>query len=418
MNVLLKAAKILDANSPHHQKTKDIYIENGVIKAIGKSLSYPNATQVSVKDLHVSQGWFDSNVSFGEPGFEERETIAHGLDVAAKSGFTHIAYNTNTLPKPDSRADITFLLKQAAGSAVQLHPKACVTSADDPAKLAPLRELHTAGAVCFSNHKKPITNANTLKLALQYASDFGGLVESFPFNQDLSNNGVMHEGVVSTSLGLGGIPSVVEELQLKRDLGVLHYAEGKLHVPTVSTASAVQLIKAAKKAKLDVSCSVSIHNLFFTEEALQGFDANAKLLPPLRNTSDRKTLRTALIDGIIDMVTSDHLPLNSELKAVELDRAHHGSLGLEHSFGCLLSLFTLEQTVELLTRGKQRFGIDEHPISEGATADLTLFSPNGNTKVTNSSILSTSKNSIFIGHELSGTVHGVIAKDQIQVHNV
>ncbi|MGB0255287.1 MAG: dihydroorotase [Flavobacteriaceae bacterium] len=378
MNVLLKAAKILDANSPHHQKTQDIYIENGVIKAIGKSLSYPKATQVSVKGLHVSQGWFDSNVSFGEPGFEERETIAHGLDVAAKSGFTHIAYNTNTLPKPDSRADITFLLKQAAGSAVQLHPK----------------------------------------LALQYATDFGGLVESFPFNQDLANNGVMHEGVVSTSLGLGGIPSVVEELQLKRDLGVLHYAEGKLHVPTVSTAAAVQLIKAAKKAKLDVSCSVSIHNLFFTDEALQGFDANAKLLPPLRNAPDRKTLRTALLDGVIDMATSDHLPLNSELKAVELDRAHHGSLGLEHSFGCLLSLFTLEQTVELLTRGKQRFGIDEHPISEGATADLTLFSPKGNNKVTKSSLLSTSKNSIFIGHELSGTVYGVISQGKIQVYNI
>lgn len=416
MNILLKAAKILDATSPHHQTVQDIYIENGVIKSIGKRLSYPNATQISVKDLHISQGWFDSNVSYGEPGFEERETIFHGLQVAAKSGFTHIAYNTNTSPKPDSRADITFLFEQAIESPVKLLPKACITSAENPSKLAPLRELHAAGVKCFSNHKDPITNANTLKLALQYTTDFGGLIESFPFNKDLANSGVMHEGIVSTSLGLRGIPSVVEELQLKRDLGVLEYVKGKLHIPTVSTASAVQLIKAAKKANLDVSCSVSIHHLLFTDEALQSFDANAKLLPPLRNSSDRKALRAALMDGTIDMVTSDHQPLNSELKAVELDRAHYGSLGLEHSFGSLLSLFPIEKVVELLTRGKKRFDIDEHPIAEGAIADLTLFSPNGKHKVSKTSLLSTSKNSLFIGEELSGTVFGVISRGKIQVH--
>jgi len=415
MNILLKAAKILDANSSHHQTQQDIYIENGVIKEIGKDLSYPKAKQIKHEDLHVSKGWFDSSVSFGEPGFEERETLAHGLEVAAKSGFTHIAYNTNTHPKPDSRADIAFLLEQANGSATKLHPKARITSAENTKNLAPMRELHAAGTVSFCNHKEAISNANTLKLALQYATDFEGLVESFPFNEDLGNGGVMHEGAVSTALGLSGIPAVVEEMQLKRDLDILQYTEGKLHFPTLSTAGAVQLIKEAKKAKLDVSCSVAIHNLFFTDEALQGFNANAKVFPPLREATDQEALRTALLEGVIDMVTSDHQPLNSELKEVELDRAHFGSIGLEHSFGSLLSMFSVEDAVEILSRGKARFGVPNTTIEVGAQADLTLFSPNGSQKVTKNALLSTSKNSLFLGQELSGRVYGIILQDKIQV---
>lgn len=417
MNILLKAAKILDASSTHHNTQQDIYIENGTIKAVGKNLSYPNATEISYDNLHVSQGWFDSSVSFGEPGFEERETIANGLNVAARSGFSHIAYNTNTQPKPDSRADIAFLLEQASGSSVKLYPKACVTTSQTDEKLAPLRELHAAGTVSFSNHKAPIKNANTLKLALQYANDFDGIVESFAYNNEMANGGVMHEGAVSTALGLKGIPSVAESMQLQRDLDILEYANGKLHIPTLSTEASVALIKTAKKIKQDVSCSVAIHNLFFTDEALQGFNANAKLLPPLRKKSDQKALKKALLDGVIDMVTSDHQPLNSELKTVELDQAHFGSIGLEHSFGCLLSMFSIEQTIEILTRGKNRFGIAEHTIEVGATADITLFTPIGSFEITKASISSRSKNSLFVGHALPGKVYGVIAQGKSQVYN-
>lgn len=415
MNVLIKAAKILDASSPHHNKIQDIYIADGVIQKIGKNLSFPDAKQISFKKLHVSQGWFDSSVSFGEPGYEERETIAHGLSVAAKSGFTHIALNTNTNPQPDSRADITFLLEQANLSPVHLYPKARITASGSDEKLASLRELHTSGAVSFSNHKNPLSNANILKLALQYTHDFDGLVESFAFNYDMGNGGVMHEGAVSTALGLKGIPSIVEEMQIKRDLDILSYTNGKLHIPTLSTKNALPLIKQAKKTGLDISSSVSIHNLFFTDNALEGFDANAKLLPPLREHIDSKALQKALKDGTIDMVTSDHQPLNSELKYVELDLAHYGSIGLEHSFGCLLSMFDVADVVEILTRGKARFGIASNSVQEGATADLSLFTPDGKETVTKASIKSASKNSLFIDQELSGKVYGVISRNEVQV---
>ena len=415
MNVLIKAAKILDASSPHHNTIQDIYIADGVIQKMGKKLSYPDAKQLSFKDLHVSQGWFDSSVSFGEPGYEERETIAHGLEVAASSGFTHIALNTNTDPKPDSRADIAFLLEQANASPVHLYPKARITTADSDSKLAPLRELQVTGAVCFSNHKSALKNANILKLALQYTHDFNGLVESFAFNQDMANDGVMHEGAVSTSLGLTGIPSVVEEIQIKRDLDILSYTNGKLHIPTLSTKNAVPLIKQAKKAGLDISTSVSIHNLFFTDKSLNSFNADAKLLPPLREQADSKALKQALKDGTIDMVTSDHQPINSELKYVELDLAHYGSIGLEHSFGSLLSMFDIADVVDILTRGKERFGITSSTIQEGSLADLSLFTPSGKQIVSKKTILSTSKNSLFIDQELSGKVFGVISQNKVHV---
>ena len=415
MNVLIKAAKILDASSPHHNTIQDIYIADGVIQKMGESLSFPDAKQISFKNLHISQGWFDSSVSFGEPGYEERETIAHGLDVAASSGFTHIALNTNTDPKPDSRADIAFLLEQAKGSPVHVYPKARITTSESESKLAPLRELQVTGAVCFSNHKSALANANILKLALQYTHDFDGLVESFAFNQDMGNGGVMHEGAVSTSLGLTGIPSVVEEMQIKRDLDILSYTNGKLHIPTLSTKDAVPLIKQAKKAGLDISTSVSIHNLFFTDKALEGFNANAKLLPPLREQADSKALQKALKDGIIDMVTSDHQPLNSELKYVELDLAHYGSIGLEHSFGCLLSMFDVAAVVDILTRGKARFGIAASPIQEGGAADLSLFTPDGKETVTKAAIKSTSKNSLFMNQVLSGKIFGVIAQNKVHL---
>ena len=415
MNVLIKAAKILDASSPHHNTIQDIYIADGVIQKMGENLSFPDAKQISYKNLHISQGWFDSSVSFGEPGYEERETIAHGLDVASSSGFTHIALNTNTDPKPDSRADIAFLLEQANGSPVRLYPKARITTSESESKLAPLRELQVTGAVCFSNHKSALANANILKLALQYTHDFDGLVESFAFNQDMGNGGVMHEGAVSTSLGLTGIPSVVEEMQIKRDLDILSYTNGKLHIPTLSTKDAIPLIKQAKKAGLDVSTSVSIHNLFFTDKALEGFNANAKLLPPLREQTDSKALQKALKDGTIDMVTSDHHPLNSELKYVELDLAHFGSIGLEHSFGCLLSMFDVAIVVDILTRGKARFGITASPIQEGATADVSLFTPDGKKTVTKAAIKSTSKNSLFMDQALPGKVFGVIAQNKVRL---
>jgi dihydroorotase len=408
MNILLKSAKIIDPTSSFHGNTLDILIRNGIIDKIDKSIDAPKASVIEHKNLCVSLGWFDSSVSFGEPGYEERETLDHGLSVAAASGFTQIAYNTNTNPLPTSKADISFLLRSAAHTPTTLHPKGHITAQDNAQQLAELHDLSQAGAICFSNHKQPIDDPHLLLLALQYARGFNGLVESFPIDPQLAVHGVMHEGKVSTSLGLTGIPNLAEEIRIRRDLAILSYTGGKLHIPTISTAEGVGLIRQAKKDKLDVSCSVAIHNLMMTDEQLDGFDTRYKLMPPLRESKDQKALLKGLKDGTIDMVTSDHQPMDIEHKKVELEHAAYGSLGLETAFGSLCTMMDAEDAALLLNRGKERFGVSQQSIQIGAQADLTLFTADGKAVVSKESILSSSKNSAYLGKELKGTVLGVI----------
>jgi dihydroorotase len=413
MNILLKSAKIIDPTSSFHGNTLDILIRNGIIDKIDKYIDAPKASVIEHKNLCVSLGWFDSSVSFGEPGYEERETLDQGLSVAAASGFTQIAYNTNTNPLPTSKADISFLLRSALHTPTTLHPKGHITAQNNAQQLAELHDLSQAGAICFSNHKQPIDDPHLLLLALQYARGFDGLVESFPIDPQLAVHGVMHEGKVSTLLGLTGIPNLAEEIRIRRDLSILSYTGGKLHIPTISTAEGVGFIRQAKKDKIDVSCSVAIHNLIMTDEQLDGFDTRYKLMPPLRESKDQKALLKGLKDGTIDMVTSDHQPMDIEHKKVELEHAAYGSLGLETAFGSLCTMMDAEDAALILNRGKERFGVSQQSIQIGAQADLTLFTADGTTIVSKEGILSRSKNSAYLGKELKGTVIGVINNNSI-----
>ncbi|WP_040249636.1 dihydroorotase [Psychroserpens mesophilus] len=414
MNALVKSATIVDPKSDFHNKTVDILIEKGVITNISKRISNPkNYKEIKLDNLHVSQGWFDSSVSFGEPGFEERETIENGLKTAAYSGFTSVAVNSNTNPVIDSNADISFLKSKAEKHATSLYPIGALTRHGQGKDLAELFDMKNAGAVAFYDYQHPVENPNLMKLALQYASNFDGLVCSFPQESRISGLGVMNENVTSTSLGLKGNPALAEELQVARDLFLLEYTEGKLHIPTISTAKSVALIKAAKQKKLDVTCSVALHNLIFTDKELTTFNTNFKVLPPLRSQSDIDALIEGLKDGTIDMVTSDHNPIDIEDKKIEFDYAKYGTIGLESAFGALNSVFTIKKAVELLTKGKERFGIESFPIVVGNKANLSLFNPNENYMFSREHILSRSKNSIFDNKELKGMAYGIIANNKI-----
>ncbi|WP_033958850.1 dihydroorotase [Psychroserpens jangbogonensis] len=413
MNALVKSATIVDPKSDFHNETVDILIEKGVITNISKRISNPkNYKEIKLDNLHVSQGWFDSSVSFGEPGYEERETIENGLKTAAHSGFTSVAVNANTYPVIDSNANISFLKLKAGKHATNLYPIGALTRNSEGKDLAELFDMKNAGAVAFYDYQHPIDNPNLMKLALQYASNFEGLVCSFPQESEISGLGVMNENVTSTSLGLKGNPSLAEELQIARDLFILEYTEGKLHIPTISTAKAVELIRAAKQNKLNVTCSVAIHNLIFTDKELVTFDTNFKVLPPLRTQKDVDALIEGLKDGTIDMVTSDHNPIDIEDKKIEFDFAKYGTIGLESAFGALNSVFTIKKTIELLTKGKQRFGIESSPITIGNKADLSLFNPNENSIFSREQMISRSKNSMFENKELQGIVYGIIANNK------
>lgn len=410
MKVLLKSAKIIDPNSGLHQKTMDIFINEGKIDKIGTSLKISGLDrEINLKDLHVSPGWFDSSVCFGEPGYEERETISNGLKIAANSGFTQIALNPNTNPVIDDNGSITSVQAKAKNQPVELFPIGALTRKSEGKDLAEIFDMHQAGAISFGDYKRGVMHPNLLKLALLYAQNFGGLVQSFPQDNLIAGKGLVHEQTNSTSLGLMGIPALAEELQITRDIAILEYTGGKLHIPTISTENSVRLIRDAKKKGLDISCSVAIHNLVFTDDLLVEFDTNAKVLPPLRTKKDIKALIKGLKDGTIDMVTSDHNPIDIEHKKVEFEHALYGTIGLESAFGSLLNLFSLEETIAFLTNGRARFGIPVPEIKEGNKANLSLFSPEGISVFAPQNIGSSSKNSIFLNSALKGKVYGIIS---------
>lgn len=416
MNVLLKSATIVDSsNKELHLKKRDILIKNGSISSIASKIDTPaNTKEIKLKNLHVSIGWFDSSVSFGEPGYEERETIANGLLTAAKSGFTDIVLNPSSTPVPDSSSDIVFLKNAAQNNSVNLHPLGCLTNLAKGEALAELFDMQNSGAVGFYDSKKAIKNPNLLKIALQYTDSFDGLVYSFPLDTKIAGKGQVNEGPVSTRLGLKGIPALAEELQIVRDLFILEYAGGKLHIPTISTANAVKLIAEAKKKGLNVTCSVAIHNLIFSDDVLHDFDTNYKVLPPLRTSKDIKALIKGVKDDVIDFVTSDHTPINIENKKVEFDNASYGTIGLESAFGILNLIFNTEKTIALLTKGRERYGLETPVLKEGQKACLTLFNPEETFKLKIEGSVSTSKNSVYIEKEHKGKVYGIIANNDIQ----
>ena len=414
MNVLIKTATIIDSASPFHNKVCDVLIEKGKISKIASSIDNTNNYKtINLDNLHLSQGWFDSSICFGEPGFEDRETIENGLKTAAKSGFTSIVLQANTNPIIDTNANIAFVLSKSQNHAVKLLPIGALTKNSDSVDLAELFDMKNAGAVAFSDYKKPITNPNLLKIALQYASNFDGLVCSFPLETRISGKGIVNEELTSTSLGLKGSPNLAEAMQVARDLFLLEYAGGKLHIPTISTAESVALIREAKQKKLDVTCSVAIHNLCLTDAVLEEFDTNYKVNPPLRIQKDIEALIEGLKDGTIDMVTSDHNPMTIEDKKVEFDHASFGTIGLESAFGALNTLFTTKKTIQLLTKGKTRFGQSNTSIEEGQMANLTLFNPDIKYAFAETDIVSKSKNSAFLGLELKGKAYGIIANNKI-----
>lgn len=408
MNLLLRKAKIIDVNSIFHNKVVDVEINNGIFSAIGENLPLKkDFKEINLDHLQISNGWFDSSVSLGEPGFEDRETIQNGLNVAAKSGFTKIALQPNTFPIIDNQSQINFVKSKANGFATEIYPIGALTKNSEGKDLAELFDMKNAGAVAFGDYNKNMNNPNLLKIALQYVQDFDGLVVAFSQESNIKGNGVVNEGIVSTRLGLKGIPALAEELQIAQNLFVLEYTGGKLHIPTISTAKSAQLIRDAKAKGLKVTCSVSVHHLVLTDEKLETFDTRYKVSPPLRTNEDRLELIKAVKDGTIDLITSDHNPIDIEHKKMEFDLAKNGTIGLESAFGALLTVLPIEIIIDKLTSANKLFLQKQEVIAIDSTANITLFTTEGNSIFTAEIILSKSKNSAFLGMEMKGKVYGI-----------
>lgn len=414
MKIIIKAATIIDAASPFNNKKIDLLIEDGIISNMAESIENDsNIEEITLEDLHISSGWFDSSVSFGEPGFEDRETISNGLLVAAKSGFTAVALQPNSTPIIDNQSQVSFVKNRTIASATDLYPIGAFTKASEGKDLAELFDMKNAGAIAFGDYNKSISNSLLFKIGLQYVQDFDGLIIAFCEDKNLRGAGIANEGIISTQLGMKGIPNLAEEVDLAKNLFILEYTGGKLHIPTISTAKSVELIREAKSKGLKVTCSVSVHHLTLTDEKLQTFDTRFKVSPPLRAESDRKALIEAVLDGTIDIITSDHNPIDIEHKKMEFDMAMNGTIGLESAFVALQTILPTEVIVEKFTAGKEIFGIKSSKIEKGAKANLTLFTPRGKSTFSKQDILSKSKNSAFLGFETQGKVYGILNNAQL-----
>lgn len=414
MNLIIKAAQIIDSKSDYHNQILDIKIKNGRIEEIAATIeSSEHFEEIKLENLHVSRGWFDTSVSLGEPGFEDRETISNGLNVAAKSGFTGVALQPNSFPILDNQSQINFVKQKATGFATQLFPIGALTRNSEGHELAELFDMKNAGAIAFGDYNKSLDNANLLKISLQYTQDFDGLVIAFCQDNSIKGKGLVNEGIVSTMLGLKGIPSLSEELIIARNLFILEYTGGKLHIPTISSTKSVQLIKEAKAKGLNVTCSVAVHNLVLTDFLLQDFDTRYKVLPPVRTEEDREALIAGILDNTIDCITTDHNPIDIEHKKIEFDLAKNGTIGLESAFGSLQTILPLDIVIEKLTSGRKVFNLEESPIAVGTNPNITFFNPDGKSIFTKENILSKSKNSAFLGQNIIGKVYGIYNQNKL-----
>lgn len=420
MDILIRSAKIIDTGSKFHNQVRDILISNGKIKKIGaKLVNSSKAKEVKADNLHVSLGWLDLNTYLADPGYEQKETIESGCAAAAFGGFTHICCMPNTMPVIQNKAQVEYVLRKAAHEVVSVHPIGAVTQNCDGKDLAEMYDMHSAGAIAFSDGLKPSPNAGLLERALLYVKAFDGLVMTHPEDKSISKNGTMNEGITSTRMGLPAAPALAEEVAVNRDLYILEYTGSKLHMLDVSLAKSVELIKAAKKKKLNLTASVNAYNLLLDETAVGNYDTNYKVNPHLRSKKDIEALVKGISEGTIDTVTSAHQPHDEECKKLEFDKADFGMIGLETCFAVtntsLHGKVATEKIVELLANNPRKVMGIAGAIAEGADADLTLFNPKLKWTFTEKDIRSRSLNTPFVGTGFTGKALGVINKGKIQL---
>ncbi|MDD3581678.1 MAG: dihydroorotase, partial [Desulfobacca sp.] len=319
MGLLIKGGLVVDP-SQDLEARRDVLIDTGRISALEPPGVIPTDGYqvIEAQNLVISPGLIDMHVHFREPGEEYKETIASGGQAAAAGGFTAVATMPNTRPVNDSAAVTSYILakaRQAAGPRV--YPVAAVSQGSQGERLAEYGDLQEAGAVALSDDGQPVMNPQLMRRALEYARNFGMLIISHCEDLHLSGSGVMHEGLVSLQMGLIGIPAAAEEVMVFRDLNLARLTGGRLHIAHVSTAGAVALIRQAKARGLPVTAETAPHYFSLTDEAVRGFNTNAKMYPPLRQAEDVAAIRAGLADGTIDCIATDHAPHSSLEKDVE-----------------------------------------------------------------------------------------------------
>jgi len=425
MKVLIRSVRIIDKKSPFNGQVKDILIRDGKITQIGEALSEDGAEIKEAEGLCVSAGWVDMRVASRDPGFEHKEDLHSVREAAAHGGFTEIVLLPNSEPVVHSKDTLNYIKNSGRGGLVKLHVAAAVTRKAQGVDFTEMIDLHTAGAIAFTDGEHPVQNADLFLKTILYLQPLNALLMNRPEDRQLTVFGQMHEGITSTLIGMKGMPSLAEEMMLNRDLKLLEYALEKsslelssqpiLHISLVSTKEAVELIRKAKKKGLPVSCDVAAHQLAYEDKDLLDFDTNLKINPPFRSATDHDAIRQGLSDGTIDAIVSDHTPHDEESKNLEFDHADFGITGLETAFSLasMHSGLSTEDIVEKLTsQPRHILRLEEIAIAEGSTANFTFFEPE--TEWVFEKTYSKSKNTPFLGQKLKGAVRGVFNNGRLE----
>ncbi len=410
MGLLLKGGLVLDPTQGLEER-RDLLIEDGcivVVAAPGTVIAEAHQA-VDVTGLLVCPGLIDLHTHLREPGQEYKETIATGSQAAAAGGFTAVACMPNTMPVNDSATVTRYILEKAAQSkGVRVYPVAALSQGSQGEILAEYGELKEAGAAALSDDGKPVANSQLMRRALEYAHTFDMLVISHSEDLALTGDGVMHEGLVSLQLGLKGIPAAAEEVAVFRDIELARLTEARLHIAHVSTAGSVEIIRRAKSQGVRVTAETTPHYFSLTDEAVLGFNTNAKMSPPLRTAADVAAIKAGLADRTLDCIATDHAPHSTLEKEVEFDQAANGIIGLETALGLSLELvqegfLTLAQLIANLSTNPARIlGVPGGSLQVGAMADITVMDLRRPWTVNIQQCKSKSRNSPFHGRQLTG----------------
>ena len=421
MEVHIRKARIIDPQSAFHDKVVDLLVDQGIIKNIAASITSKAKTVIEAKGLCVSPGWVDVFADYREPGFEHKETIHSGLDAAAAGGFTDVLLAPNTQPTLSNKSSIQFVLQKANGHITGLHPVGAATQNTDGKDLAEMLDMHANGAVAFSDGWKPMQHAALMMKALEYVKAFHGTVIQLPVDASLAAGGLMNEGIVSTGLGMAGIPALAESIMVHRDIELLRYTDSKLHITGVSTAESLELIRKAKTDGLAITCSVTPYHLALTDGSLTGYDSAYKVSPPLRTEADRMAMIAGLKDGTIDCIATHHRPHEWDAKAKEFEYASDGMAVQETAYNILWDTLKeyigIDRLVEAMTiMPRVIFGLAPQEISKGSNANMTIFTTTGSHTLTRGTARSLAQNNPFTDKKLSGKVLGIINNGQVHLN--
>ena len=418
-SLLIRSGRVIDPGRV--DGPADVLVKDGKIAEIGHNLKAPAGTPVlEASGKLVLPGFVDLHVHLREPGFEYKETIKTGAAAAAAGGFTSICCMPNTNPINDTRAVTEFILDRAKrAESVHVFPIGAITKGSDGKELAEYGDLRAAGCVAVSDDGKPVMNGMVMRRALEYARAFDLPVVDHCECKHLSDGGVAHEGVVATELGLQGIPSAAEDVMVARNIELAEQTGGRLHVAHVSTAGSVRMVREAKSRGLRVTAEACPHHFILTEEAIREYNTNAKMNPPLRTRKDVEAIKSALKDGTIDAIATDHAPHATHEKQREFEYAPFGIVGLETALGLSLLLveegvLTLTQMVRALTTGPaQAFGLAKGTLAAGADADITIVDADMQWIVEPDTFRSRGRNTPFGGWKLKGRVVNTVVSGRV-----